>query len=166
VKRSRKRVTAVAATIALTVVPIVAWLAAPSSAQTQIRVLDHEGPYEKELDLGKPGFSPGDVTLGSHQLFDADAPSTVVGRDFERLTILRVVAKGQDADFVYDSTLRFPEGDIVLYGEGRLSDVVSPDGATISVVGGTGSYAGAGGAATFTTTDNEGEFLITVDLTA
>lgn len=32
----------------------------PASAQTEIRVLDREGPYEKDLDLGKRGFGAGD----------------------------------------------------------------------------------------------------------
>jgi hypothetical protein len=127
--------------------PIVGWLAAPSSAQTQIRVLDHEGPYEKELDLGKEGTSPGDLTLGSHALYDADDPSTIVGHDFERLTILR-----------------FRGSDIVLYGEGRYSDIFAPGGVTAAVIGGTGTYAGASGTATFTATQNEGETLITLDL--
>jgi hypothetical protein len=145
---------------------LVAWLAPASLAQTQIQVLDHEGPYEKQIDLGKAGFSAGDVTLGSHQLFDAASPTTVVGRDFERLTILRVVAGGQDADFVYDSTLRLADGDILLYGEGRLSDIFTTSGATIAAIGGTGAYQGMVGAATFTATANEGEFLIAVDLLA
>jgi hypothetical protein len=144
--------------------PIVGWLAAPSSAQTQIRVLDHEGPYEKELDLGKEGTSPGDLTLGSHALYDADDPSTIVGHDFERLTILRVRSGGKDLDFVYDSTLRFRGSDIVLYGEGRYSDIFAPGGVTAAVIGGTGTYAGASGTATFTATQNEGETLITLDL--
>lgn len=163
-RRSRSRVITTIASVALLAVPVVAWFAPASVASTQIQVLDHEGPFEKELDLGKSGFSPGDITLGTHQLFDAASPTTVVGRDFERLMVLRVIAGGQDADFIYDSTLRLAGGDVVLYGEGRFSDISSTEGATIAVTGGTGTYAGATGTATFTATENEGEFLISVDL--
>lgn len=145
---------------------LVAWLAPASLAQTQIQVLDHEGPYEKVIDVGKAGFSAGDVILGTHQLFDVADGSTVVGRDFERLQVLRVVAGGQDFDFVYDTTIRLAEGDIVAYGEGRFSDVFGPGGASVSVTGGTGTYAGAAGTLSVAGTETEGEFLITIDLVA
>src|SRR5207247_469133 len=90
-QRSRKARAGVAASVLLAGGLVLAWWAPAAIAQTQIQVLDHEGPYEKQIDLGKAGFSAGDVTLGSHQLFDAASPTTIVGRDFERLTILRVV---------------------------------------------------------------------------
>lgn len=143
---------------------LVAWLAPASLAQTQIQLLDHEGPYEKTIDVGKPGFSAGDVILGTHQVFDAAAPSMVVGRDFERITVLRVVSQGQDFDFLYDTTIRLADGDIVAYGEGRFSTVFAPGGATVPVTGGTGAYAGAAGALSVAATETEGEFLITIDL--
>lgn len=161
------------ATAAVAGAMLVAWLAPPSAVSApaapgdlQIRVLDHEGPFEKEIDLGKPGTSSGDVTLGTHQLFDAADPSLVVGRDFERLMVLWVEAGGQDLDFIYDSTLRLADGDIALYGEARFSDIFTPAGATLVVTGGTGVYRGMEGTATFTATATDGEFLITVDLTA
>jgi hypothetical protein len=143
---------------------LLAWLAPPAIAQTQIQVLDHEGPYEKDLDLGKEGTSPGDVTFGSHPLYDAADGTTVVGRDFERVTVLKVLSGGEDLDFVYDSTLRLDGNDIVVYGEGRYSDIFTPAGVTLAVTGGTGTYAGAKGEASFAATANEGEFLITIDL--
>lgn len=40
---------------------VVAWLAPSSVAQTQIQVIDRGGPYERFVDVGKPGFSPGDT---------------------------------------------------------------------------------------------------------
>lgn len=157
------RFAAVAST-ALAISVLVAWLAPASLAQTQIQVLDHEGPYERIVDVGKPGFSPGDVILGTHPLFDAADPSTVVGRDFERIQVLRVVAGGEDFDFVYDTTIRLADGDIVAYGEGRFSTVFAPGGASVPVTGGTGAYAGAAGGLSVAATDTEGEFLITIDL--
>ncbi len=137
----------------------------PASAQTEIRVLDREGPYEKDLDLGKSGFSAGDVVMESHPLVDAADGTTIVGRDFERLTVLRIHSGGEDFLFIYDSTLRLEGGDVVVYGEGRFSDLFSSEGVAFAVVGGTGMYAGAGGTATFSATDTEGEFQIVVDLT-
>jgi hypothetical protein len=157
-KRRRALSVAVVAAVAL-----VTWLAPHSLAQTQIQVLDHEGAFEKTIDLGTAGLGPGDVTLGSHKLFDVDG-TTVVGRDFERLQVLRVLAGGDAFNFVYDSTIRLADGDVVLYGEGRISDIFTPGGATIAIIGGTGAYDDAAGSARFTTTQNEGEFLITIDL--
>jgi hypothetical protein len=157
------RFAAVAATV-LVVGVLIAWLAPASLAQTQIQVLDHEGPYEKTIDIGKPGFSPGDTILGTHPLFDAADPSTVVGRDFERIQVLRIVAGGEDFDFVYDTTIRLDDGDIVAYGEGRISSVFAPGGASVPVTGGTGAYAGAAGVLSIAATETEGEFLITIDL--
>ena len=158
-----KRWVGASASIALIATLLIAGLV-PASAQTEIRVLDREGPYEKYLDLGKPGFSAGDVVMESHPLVDAADGATVVGRDFERLTVLRIRSGGDDFEFIYDSTLRFTDGDVVLYGEGRFSDLFASGGLAFAVVGGTGAYAGMGGTATFSSTVTEGEFLIVIDL--
>ncbi len=160
-----KRGLGAVAPILVAVTLAVAWLAPASSAQTEIRVLDREGAYEKDIDLGKSALSAGDVTFEAHRLIDAADGTTVVGRDFDHLTVLRVVAGGQDLDFLYDSILRFPDGDIALYGEARYSSLFTADGATFAVIGGTGAYAAMRGTATFTATATEGEFLIVVDLT-
>jgi hypothetical protein len=165
-RRSRRVVTATSLTVGVLAAALVGWFAAPSIAQTQIQVLDREGPYEKDVDLGKVGTSPGDVSFESHPLVDPSDGTTVVGRDFERVTIFKILSGGDDLDFVYDSTLRLNGSDIVVYGEGRYSDIFTPDGLTISVVGGTGAFAGVRGTATVAATQKEGEFLITIDLIA
>ena len=165
-RRSRAVAAATSLTVGVLAVAIVGWLASPSIARTQIQVLDREGPYEKDVDLGKVGTSPGDVSFESHPLVDPSDGTTVVGRDFERVTIFKVLSGGRDLDFVYDSTLRLSGSDIVVYGEGRYSDIFTPDGVTISVVGGTGVFEGASGTATVAATENDGEFLITIDLIA
>jgi hypothetical protein len=147
-------------------VPASAVSAPAAPGDLQIQVLDHDGPFEKEIDLGKPGSSSGDLTLGTHQLFDAADPTLVVGRDFERLTVLRLVSGGEDLDFIYDSTIRLADGEITLYGEGRYSDIFTSGGTLTVVTGGTGIYRGMEGTGTITATANEGEFLITLDLVA
>lgn len=142
---------------------LVAWLAPPSLAQTQIRILDREGPYERFVDVGKPGFSPGDTVLESHPLLDA-SDQRVVGRSFTRFTILRVLKGGEDLIAILDLTVRLTDGDISLYGPVRFSELFSPGGATFSVVGTTGAYDGMTGSANAVATDTEGEFLVTIDL--
>jgi hypothetical protein len=143
---------------------LVLWLAPASSAQTPIQVLDREGPYEKMIDVGKPGFSAGDVILETHPLVDAADGTTVVGRDFARLQVLRVLANGQDFVFIIDSTLRFEDGDVVFYGTSRFSELLGPEGVTLPVTAGTGAYEGATGTVNFVATATEGEFLVTIEL--
>jgi len=156
-----RRFVAIAATV-LVVGALGGWLAPASLAGTQIQVLDREG-FEREVDLGKPGFGPGDVILEIGTLYATDG-TTVVGSDFDRIQVLRVLAGGEDFAFFFDGTIRLADGDVILYAEGRFSDVFTEDGAPVAVLGGTGTYAGATGSATIAATANEGEFLITIDL--
>lgn len=142
---------------------LVVWLAPASLAQTQIRVIDREGPYEKFVDVGRPGLSAGDVIVESHPLLDA-VDGTEVGRDFTHETILRVIDDGADLIVVLDSTFRFGDGDVMFYGTARFSDVFTESGVTVAVIGGTGAYQGMVGTATLSATETEGEFLITIDL--
>jgi hypothetical protein len=79
------------------------------------------------------------------------------------VTVLRIRSGGNDFEFVFDGTLRFDEGDLVLYGEGRVSDLFGR-ALTFPVTGGTGVYDGVRGTATFTAADTEGESLIAIDV--
>jgi len=141
----------------------VAWLSAPSLAQTQIQVLDREGPYEKLVDVGRAGFSAGDVVLESHPLL-APVDESVVGRSFTRLTVMKVVRGGEDLVGILEFTARLSGGDVTAYGPVRFSDLFAPGGATFAVIGATGTYEGMTGSATAVATETEGEFLITIHL--
>lgn len=160
----KRRTFAIGAT-ATVVAVLVVWLAPASIAQTQIQLLDREGPFEKFVDVGRPGFSAGDQILETHPLLDP-ADETVVGRDFGRLTILRVVRGGEDFDVIVDSTIRLADGDIAVYGEARFSSFFTPEGGTFAIIGGTGAYRGMAGSANYAATETEGEFLITIELLA
>jgi hypothetical protein len=139
-----------------------------SSAQvgaTHLEVFNVEGRFEKDVDLGKAGFpTAGDYAVESQPLLDP-ADGSTVGRSLSELTIVRSVSQGQDFEVVLDSTLRLSDGDLVLDGGIRFSELF--EGGAMAVVGGTGAYAGARGTAAFTpgTVDGKDGFLISIDVT-
>jgi hypothetical protein len=139
-----------------------------SSAQvgtTHLDVFNVEGRFEKDIDVGKAGFpTAGDYAVESQALLDP-ADGSTVGRSITELTIVRPVSQGQDFEVVLDSTLRLPDGDLVLDGGLRFSELLA--GGAAAVVGGTGTYVGARGTAAFTpsTVDGKDGFLISIDIT-
>ena len=139
-----------------------------SSAQvtpTHLEVFNVEGPFEKDVDVAKPGFpTPGDYAVESQPLLDP-ADGSSIGRSLSQLTIVRVVAQGQDLEIVLNSTMRLVDGDLVLNGGLRFSELF--DGGTIAVVGGTGAFAGARGTATFSggTVAGKNGFVLSIDIT-
>jgi hypothetical protein len=155
-------VAALAGTLVLTT------MAPISSAQTtptHIEVFNVEGPFEKDVDVAKPGFpTPGDYAVESQPLLDP-ADGSSIGRSLSQLTIVRVVAQGQDLEIILNSTMRLVEGDLVLNGGLRFSELF--DGGTIAVVGGTGAFAGARGTAAFSagTVADEDGFVLSIDIT-
>ncbi len=138
-----------------------------SSAQigpTHLDVFAVEGPFEKDIDVGKPGFpSAGDYAVESQPILDP-ADGSSVGRSLSELTVVRPVSQGQDLEIVLDSTLRLADGDLVLDGGLRFSE--SFTGGQIAVVGGTGDFAGARGMVTFTagTVDGKDGFFLSIDI--
>lgn len=132
---------------------------------TQIEVFNVEGPFEKDIDAGKAGFpTAGDYAVESQPLLDP-ADGSDVGRSISTLTIVRPVSKGQDLDIVLDSTLRLPDGDLVVNGGLRFSELFA--GGTIPVVGGTGAFAGARGTVAFAAGNVAGNdgFVLSIDIT-
>ena len=72
---------------------------------------------------------------------------------------------GQDFEIVLNSTLRLPDGDLVLNGGLRFSELFA--GGTIPVVGGTGLFTGARGMVAFASgsvAGNDG-FVLSIDIT-
>lgn len=134
-------------------------------APAHIEVFNVEGPFEKDIDLGKAGFpTAGDYAVESQPLLDP-ADGSAVGRSISQLTIVRPVSKGQDFEILLDSTLRLPQGDLVLDGGLRFSELFA-DG-TIPVVGGTGAFAGARGTVAFAagTVAGRDGFVLSIDIT-
>lgn len=85
----RTRIAAVTASTVLAAAALAGWLVTSAAAgNVQIQVFDGEGPYEKFIDVGKPGFSAGDEIVESHPLLDP-ADGSMVGRDFTRVKIGR-----------------------------------------------------------------------------
>ncbi len=130
-----------------------------------IEVFNVEGPFEKDIDVGKPGFpTAGDYAVESQPLLDPTDGSDV-GRSLTQLTIVRPVSKGQDFEIVLNSTLRLPEGDLALSGGLRFSELFA--GASVPVVGGTGAFAGARGTVAFAagTVAGQDGFVLSIDIT-
>jgi hypothetical protein len=165
---SRRRTLTGAIGIAIAGTLVLAAMAPISSAQvtpTHLEVFNVEGPFEKDVDVAKPGFpTPGDYAVESQPLLDP-ADGSSIGRSLSQLTIVRVVAHGQDLEIVLNSTMRLAEGDLVLNGGLRFSELF--EGGTIAVVGGTGAFTGARGIAAFsagTVADKDG-FVLSIDIT-
>jgi hypothetical protein len=124
-----------------------------------------EGPFEKDIDVGKPGFpTAGDYAVESQPLLDPTDGSDV-GRSTSALMIVRPVSGGRDFEIVLNSTLRLPEGDLVVDGGLRFSELST--GGTIPVVGGTGPFAGARGTVVFAagTVAGQDGFVLSIDIT-
>jgi len=146
---------------------MVGGLSRSSVAQTQIQVLEFPGPFEKDLDLGKAGFGPGDVHLETSHLLDPVA-GTRVGQSILKATVVRLHRGGEDWTFILDVTVKLDAGDLVFYGGLRNSDLFGETGAVLPVTGGTEDFAGAGGTVTIVPAEVDGEpgFMWTFDLTA
>ncbi|HEX9121858.1 MAG TPA: hypothetical protein VF984_00630 [Actinomycetota bacterium] len=132
---------------------------------THIEVFAVEGPFEKDIDVATTGFpTAGDYAVESQPLLDPTDGSRV-GRSLSHVQIVRPVSKGQDFEIVLNSTLRLSDGDIVIDGGLRFSDLFG--GGTIAVVGGTGTYTGARGTATSTGGKVAGAdgFTLSIDIT-
>jgi hypothetical protein len=100
---------------------------------------------ETELDLGEPGFGPGDQYVFASDLLRWD-DGRPTGDYAAACTFARVEDGGQAAVATCLATLRLPRGQITLQGLVTFSeDLESFD---VAVTGGSGRYAGAGGTAT------------------
>ena len=165
---NRKRMLTGAIGAALAGSLLLAAMAPISSAQTtptHIEVFNVEGPFEKDVDVAKPGFpTAGDYAVESQPLLDP-ADGTPMGRSLSQLTIVRAVSQGQDLEIVLNSTMRLAQGDLVLNGGLRFSELL--DGGAIAVVGGTGAFAGARGTAAFSagTVAGRDGFVLSIDIT-
>ena len=117
-----------------------------STGDTQIQVFKPDGPYEKFVDVGKAGFSPGDQILQWQALLDP-ADGSMVGRVVARVEIVK--HRGKDDLFILDGTAKLEGGSIVFYGAARVSQFET--GIAFPVTGGSGIYEHASGKVTAVT---------------
>jgi len=101
--------------------------------------------FEKEIDEGRKGFSPGDWTIFKERQFDAETCEVfgpLVGR------FLFVKRAGQQDGFgIFDGTLLGPDGKLSFHSALKFSEF-DGERPIFAVVGGTEAYSGAGGHAT------------------
>ena len=153
---------AVAAALLLALHPAIS---SAQGAPAHLDLFNVEGPFEKDIDVGRAGFpTAGDFAVESQPLLDP-ADGSAAGRSISELTIVRPVSRGQDLEIILHSTLRLSQGDVVLDGALRFSELL--DGGTIAVVGGTGQFTGARGTAIFSagTVAGHDGFQISIDIT-
>ena len=169
-RRKWKGVAAVVAAVGLSGAMLVSLLAPASSARaprnpgdSQISVFDVEGPFERDVDLGDPGFGPGDLVFEIQPLIDP-VDESPVGQVYTRLQVMRVLKTG-DFVFVIDCQVKLSAGTILFNGTGKFSGFSS--GAVFPVTGGTGSYELARGTVTGTAGSVGGKdgATLTFDLT-
>ena len=113
--------------------------AASQQQGTTFTVCDrNRGGYNKDVDLGKKGFSPGDQFLEIDTLRRPKSGAKV-GKLVVRGSFVRIFRKRDDALFIVDFTATFRNGKISGYGYTRFSNFQA-QGGKFAVVGGTESY--------------------------
>jgi hypothetical protein len=122
--------------------------------------------YDKFVNAGRRGFSPGDVLLFIEKLRDPETCDPA-GRIIGKFTVSKLVGR-QNAFFQLDFGFRLPDGTITGYHAGKFSDFESETRNRIAVTGGTDAYRDATGEFTIVPSEDKmcgsrGD-LITVDL--
>jgi hypothetical protein len=137
-----KRVAALSVATALVGGVVVGAVVPASSQQTEAFTLcdQNRTGYERNIDVGREDFSPGDLFLFTDKLQN---PRTGKGaaRLVGKATYVKV--RRRDALFIADITTIFPNGKISWYGSSWFESFRA--GAKFVVTGGTGSYRGAQG---------------------
>ena len=114
-----------------------------SSSPHDFTVTAHRGS-ETNVDLGRHGFSAGDIQLFTARLTRDGAPA---GRLVGRCTAARVTHRS--ADMLCEYVLSLPGGRITAIGT-QSSGPQGPGAVALPVVGGTGAYDTAAGHITVT----------------
>jgi hypothetical protein len=144
--------------------PIVSFGATRTPGDTQVTVFDPEGPFERDIDLGKPDFSPADLVFEIHKLLDPN-DGTPIGHIYTRIQVMRVLKGGSDFVFFLDCHVKLAQGTILFNGAAKISDFET--GAVFPVTGGTGAYELARGTVTgtFATVNGQDGGMLAFDLT-
>lgn len=109
------------------------------------------------VDVGPPGFTPGDLYVFSDRLFPADAPDHQIGTSDGRCVLI------DPATFSFDCsiTAKLPQGELMVAGTLTLVEGTTSVGA---IVGGTEAYRKARGEGSTTLGPLEGPHDVTIDL--
>jgi hypothetical protein len=102
--------------------------------------LDEKATTLEQVDLGKPGFGPGDELIEENPA--ADTSGATVGKLYTVVTMTSGKSLS-DAVGLIDCHVVLTGGTILFNGSVSLKDLGT--GVTLPVLGGTGSYNGAGG---------------------
>jgi hypothetical protein len=119
--------------------------AASQEARREIEVFSTDLGFVKQIDLGRKGFSSGDLILGRDPLLDPERGEKV-GREVFRAQNVRVFPKARDGLVIVDATVILPEGRLVWHGTARFSQF--NEGIDFAVTGGTGEFRDATGSVT------------------
>lgn len=124
--------------------------------------------FQKFIDHAPKGPSAGDRHLYRGELIDPETGEQVaVTRDHHVYSkFFKRNGKVNDVLLLIDAWDEFEDGEIVLSGSIRGSQVASPEGATIAIVGGTGRYSRARGTVTGKAGEYNGEhgLLLTFEI--
>jgi hypothetical protein len=135
---------------------LVLW-STPVGAQIDVHVVWAAGRMQF-LDFGREGLRVGDRLAARGPLLDATQTSEVGTGHLDCVVASRITDGPSGPGGVYRCSylLDLTDGDLVLEG----LDPHGPGVYTVAVLGGTGAYATASGAATLTDTKSRTEFMI------
>lgn len=119
---------------------------APAERQT-ITLFDPRGSeYDKDIDAGKEGFSPGDEFLFIEKQLDPETCEKV-GSLIGHGQVVQFLGDN-DGRITIDVTLDLDGGKIMAYGAAKFSDFAGTE-PPFAVIGGTGTYRDASGEVSF-----------------
>ena len=119
----------------------------PAERQTFTLFDPRATDFEKFINQGKRGISPGDVILFVEKQLDPDTCERA-GKLVGRIQIIKRAGR-ENALFQGDFTLQLSGGKITAAGAGKFSDFMSTD-PMFAVTGGTETYRDASGEVTLT----------------
>lgn len=102
--------------------------------------------WEKDIDLGRKGDSPGDMNIFVDPMFDPETCEKA-GMVLGQFQVSKFVGK-RDAWFHIDLTWRLPDGSLQTQHGGRFTDFEDPLRQRFALIGGSGAYRDATGEVT------------------
>lgn len=140
-------------TLIIAAVTLVIGLGPAASQQPQTETFtlcaQEKSGFDRFIDVGREGFSPGDYSVSVKPLFDPDTGARE-GTSVSKFTFVRPLGKENGRGYV-DGTYELQNGKVTFYSSFKFSDETVP----FAVTGGNESYANVAG----TVTDSPGRCL-------